>query len=355
MRIMSNIRNSTVASVALAAVLGSGIFTANTSNAAETWVLGSAQPEITGMAQTLKNVFVPRLENFSNGQIEVNEQFLTGLCSEHICIEQMLGGLIQLATSSTENAGAFGSDIDLLNLPYIFKDLHWGNQITTDWLRDELNVPMEKNMKLRMLGAIVNGGYRHTINNVREVRAPKDLKGIKIRVTKSPAAFNLFKSWGAQPVPYDWAQLYMGLQANVVNGMYIPTVWVEVTKMYEVANYVTLTGGAIVFNGLYMGSKFYNGLKPDIKKAVDMAGDAFQRLQWGYDAIWREDFEQRLIDHGAKLYKPTGEEMDLWRAGALAVWQDQVKIGLDTKIARRVLEEQSMGKFIKVLEKGGVL
>ena len=71
MRIMSNILNSTVASVALAAVLGSSVFTANTSNAAETWVLGSAQPEITGMAQTLKNVFVPRLENFSNGQIEV--------------------------------------------------------------------------------------------------------------------------------------------------------------------------------------------------------------------------------------------------------------------------------------------
>ena len=47
--------------------------------------------------------------------------------------------------------------------------------------------------------------------------------------------------------------------------------------------------------------------------------------------------------------------MDLWRAGALNVWQDQVKIGLDTKIARRVLEEQSMDKFIKVLEKGGVL
>ena len=47
--------------------------------------------------------------------------------------------------------------------------------------------------------------------------------------------------------------------------------------------------------------------------------------------------------------------MDLWRAGALNVWKDQVKIGLDTKIARRVLEEQSMDKFIKVLEKGGVL
>ena len=31
------------------------------------------------------------------------------------------------------------------------------------------------------------------------------------------------------------------------------------------------------------------------------------------------------------------------------------KVGIDTKIVRRILEEQSMDNFIKVLEKGGVL
>lgn len=352
---MNSVRKFTLNATIGAFALGGAMAAAPPADTAETWVLGSAQPGITGMAQTLSRVFIPRLENFSNGEIKVDAQFLTGLCSEHVCIEQMSQNLIQLSTSSIENAGAFGTDLEILNLPYVFKDLHWANQITYDWLLDELNVGAEKNMNLRLLGAIVSGGYRQTINNLREVRVPDDLGGIKIRVTKSPAAFNLFKAWGANPVPYDWAQLYMGLQSKVVNGMYIPTPWVEVTKMYEVANHITYTGGAIVFNGLYMDAKFYRGLKPELKKAVDMAADSFQRLQWAYDEMWTTEYEQRLVEKGVKFYSPTEQEMDLWRAKSVAVWQDQMKIGLDTKLVRRVLEEQSMDKFIKALEDGGVL
>ena len=33
----------------------------------------------------------------------------------------------------------------------------------------------------------------------------------------------LIKNWGAVPVPYDWAQLYQGLQTGVVSGQYVAT------------------------------------------------------------------------------------------------------------------------------------
>jgi TRAP-type C4-dicarboxylate transport system substrate-binding protein len=345
----------TTASAVALGILGWTVGTAPASAEAEKWVLGSAQPELTGFHQGIKRVFIPRLEGFSHNQIKVEPQMLTGLCSEHSCMEQMQGGLIQLSTASSENAGAFGTTIDILNLPYIFKDLHWADQIVYDWLLDELNPRAEKTMGFRMVSMIVNGGYRQTIQNMREVRAPGDLNGIKIRVTKSPAAFNLFKSWGAQPVPYDWAQLYQGLQSKVVNGMYIPTPWLEVTKMYEVADHVTYTGGAIVFNGLYVNAGFYNGLKPDIRKALDMAGDSLQRLEWAFDDEWLRTFEQRLRDKNVKFYTPTDAEMDLWREKAIAVWVDQAKIDLDKPLARRILAEQGMDLFIGQLEKAGVL
>ena len=40
------------------------------------------------------------------------------------------------------------------------------------------------------------GGFRQLANNVRRVARPADLKGIKIRVTKSPTAYELIKGWG---------------------------------------------------------------------------------------------------------------------------------------------------------------
>ena len=60
---------------------------------------------------------------------------------------------------------------------------------------------------------------------------------------------------------------------------------------------------------------------------------------------------------GTTFYQPTPKELNLWRDGSVAVWQEQAKVGagIDKVRARRVLGEQSMDDFIKVLEKGGVL
>ena len=332
-------------------------FTAGSSNAAEKWVLGSVIPHTSSLFHAINNIFIPRLERFSSNQIEVEPQILTGLCSEQVCLEQMAQNLIQVATCSTENAGAFGTDIEIVNLPYLFKDSHWANQIATDWLRDELNIGAEKNMNLHILTMNSYGGFREVIQNVKEVRTPADMKGIKIRVTKSPAAFNLFKAWGAVPVPYDWSQLYMGLQTNIVNGLYGPTPSLEASKMYEVANKVTLTGGAWTGYGMYLDTKFYAGLKPDIKKAVDMAADAVQRTVYVYDLQWIEAAVASLKEKGTTFYKPTAKEANLWRDGSVAVWQEQAKVGdgINKALARRILGEQGMDSFIKVLEKGGVL
>ena len=350
-------RNLGVYAVAGAMAFAGSTFTAGSSNAAEKWVLGSVIQLTSGLVHALNEVFIPRLESFSGNQIKVEPEILTGLCSEQVCLEQMAQNLIQIATCSTENAGAFGTDIEIVNLPYLFKDLHWANQISTDWLRDELNVGAEKNMNLHILTMNSYGGFRQVIQNVKEVRTPADMKGIKIRVTKSPAAFNLFKAWGAVPVPYDWSQLYMGLQANIVNGLYIPTPPLEATKMYEVANKVTLTGGAWTGYGVYMDAKFYQGLKPELKKAVDMSSDALQRMTFAYDQIWITEAAKSLESKGTTFYTPTDAEMVLWRDGSVGVWQEQAKVGvgIDKNLARRVLGEQGMDSFIKVLEKGGVL
>ena len=332
-------------------------FTAGSSNAAEKWVLGSIVPQQSSHFRTITNVFIPRLENFSANQIEVDPQFQTGLCSEQVCIEQMRQNLIQIATCSSENAGAFGTDIEIVNLPYLFKDSHWANQIVTDWLRDELNVGAEKNMNLRILNMSGYGEFREVVQNVREVRTPADLKGIKIRVTKSPAAFNLFKAWGAVPVPYDWAQVYMGLQANIVNGLYISTPVLDLVKFYEVANNVTYTGGAWTGYGMYMDAKFYWNLSPELRKVVDMASDAAQRTHFVYDLISVQKGVASLIAKGVKFYKPTDSELVLWRDASIAVWQEQAKVGagFDKNLARRILAVQGLDDFIKVLEKGGVL
>jgi TRAP-type C4-dicarboxylate transport system substrate-binding protein len=313
----------------------------------------------TGIAPTVptswmfSDYIAPRLEKYSEGKITTNVQINGALCSEHKCVEQARLGQIDIGSVSGGNIGAFGTAVDILNLPYIFKDDKSAEKVLNGWLAVELGKRAAAEMKLRFLAIIPSYSFRQIDNNVREVRVPSDLKGIKIRVTKTPTELNLIKAWGAVPVPYDWAQLYEGLQTKVVNGMYIPDAYVAARKFYEVTPYITHVGGAWNSHIIFMDQKRYDRLPDWAKKIVDRVGAELQRDCWAIDAEW---MGKRLkeLEGKVKIYKPTEKEMELWYKGAPAAWK-AVKGTYDPKLARRVLEEQGLTSLIKELESAGAL
>src|SRR3989440_7673807 len=205
-----------------------------------------------------KDYIGPELRKQSNGRIEVNVQVNGTLCSEHKCVEQARLGQIDIGSVSAGNIGSFGSTFDILNLPYIFKDDPAAEKLINGWLGKELSVRAEKEMGLHIIAIIPSYSFRNIDNSKREVRVPEDLRGLKIRVTKSPVELNLIRTWGATAVPFDWGQLYEGLQTGVVDGMYIPDAYVAAQKFYEVAKFITVTGGGWNAHIIFMDKKRYD-------------------------------------------------------------------------------------------------
>ena len=134
-----------------------------------------------------------------------------------------------------------------------------------------------------------SGGFRELGNAERPVHAPDDMKGLKWRVTKSPIEYTLIKSWGAVPVPYDWTQLYQGLQTGVVSGQYVAIPWQYIAKLHEVAKYYTQIGGAWSGNQIAMDVAQYNALSPEEKEWVDAAAAEFGDMVRKLDQKWVED------------------------------------------------------------------
>ncbi|HJM50849.1 MAG TPA: TRAP transporter substrate-binding protein [Alphaproteobacteria bacterium] len=181
-----------------------------------TFRLGTATTTKWSIGIAIRDVLIPALAKHSNGRIKVEAHYGRSICSEHSCVEQMKLGQIDIATVSSGNVGAFGTTFDIINLPYLFKDADSASKILNGWLAKALSAKANKDMGMQALAVIPVGGFRQLDNTVRQVRVPSDLKGIKIRVTKSPTEFNLIKAWGGVPVPYDWSALYEGLQTGVV-------------------------------------------------------------------------------------------------------------------------------------------
>ena len=296
------------------------------------------------IGQVMTKVLKPGLEKHSNGRIEVTLHDGGSLCSEQGCVEQMRLGQIDIATVSSGNVGAFGTTFDIINLPYIFKDNESANRILNGWLTKELSQRAEKEMKVHTIAIIPVGGFRNVVNTQREVKVPADLKGLKIRVTKSPTEFNLIRAWGAVSVPYDWAQLYEGLQSGVVQGMYLQDTFTVQGKFTEVAKHITAVSAAFSAHPILMDLARYEKLPDWAKEAIARTGEDMMREAFAYDVKWQEQAAAEMQDK-VKVYTPKGAEIAQWHKGAKDAWV-AVRKTYDPALARRILEEQGQKDLI---------
>ena len=316
--------------------------------------LGTVGFEGMPIGDAIAQALIPTLEEVSGGKMKIEPHYRKSLCSEQSCGEQANQGLIALWTSSTANFGNFGTALSVFDLPYIFKSIEDADRISSEWLaKKQCEIAAEEAGHV-CLTVYSSGGFRQLGNAHGPVHVPADMKGIKWRVTKSPIEYTLIKNWGAVPVPYDWAQLYQGLQTGVVSGQYVATPWQYVAKLQEVAKYFTEIGGSWSGNQLSMDKRQYDKLSDQEREWLHTAAEAFGKHVQKLDRAWVKSGEDAIKAEIKEWYVPTDEEMKLWRAGAVDAWLN-AKGTFDPATAERVLREQGLTDFIATLKEAGAL
>lgn len=295
----------------------------------------------------------PRLEAYSDGRIKPAVTTGGGLCSEHACVEQALLGEIDVGSVSGGNIGSFGSTFDILNLPYIFKDDTGAEKVMNTWLVDELKKRAREEMDLHVISVVPSLGFRSLQNRVREIQTPADLKGLKIRVTKTEVELSLLNGWNAVATPFDWANLYEGLETGVVDGMYIPNAYVAARKFYEVTSYITKTGGILNTHIIFMSAARYDSLPDWAQEVVDRVGNELQGEAFAIDREWQAD-RLKELEGEVQYYEPTEEQMLEWYKSVPQVWLT-VKGTYDPDLAKKALEDQGMSELLSGLESAGAL
>ena len=225
-----------------------------------------------------------------------------------------------------------------------------------DWLAAELDRKAAEVDQLKVIAVVPFLGFRHLETNVGEVRTPDDIKGVKIRVTKSPLDGALLRAWGAVATPVDWSETYDAVQQKVVRGLYIQRPVHAMMKFNEVAPNVTLTGGAWTPMMVFMDLERYQSLPEWARNALDRAAAELQAASFDIDS----DYAERLAAKAQgeiHYYTPTDSELEQWRLASAGAWSTGLKYGLyDPAMARRILESQDgTAAFIETLEAAGAL
>ncbi len=306
------------------------------------------------IGDAIEQALLPKAAELSGGAITVEPHYRGSLCGEQKCGEQANQGLLQLWTSSTANFGNFGTALAIFDLPYLFDSIEAADKISEDWLSEsQCQLAAETTGHICFV-VYSSGGFRELGNAERPVHVPSDMEGLKWRVTKSPIEYTLIKNWGAVPVPYDWTQLYQGLQTGVVSGQYVAIPWQHVAKLHEVAKYYTKIGGSWSGNQIAMDVTQYEALSEDEKAWVHEATNEFGNKVRELDQKWVQDGIEAIKQEVTEWYEPTDEELALWREGAVGAWKN-AKGTFDPALAERALAEQGLDDFIATLKKADAL
>ena len=230
--------------------------------------------ENTAIAFGLKT-FKRLVEEKTGGRVAV-ELFLNAeLGTEREAVEMVKNGAIEMTSTGLSGVGLYVSGLDVLELPYLYKDADSLVRITT-----ALVPHMQKMLEDKGFHSIgfIYAGPRHT-NSLKPLRTFADFKGMKLRVPESPLYVGMAKAMGASPTPIPMSDVYTSLQTGVVDAMEGDADTIYKQRYYEVAKHVTLTGHIYYAQYVVFNKKYYEGLPKDIQDTLMAVGAETSKLQ----------------------------------------------------------------------------
>jgi tripartite ATP-independent transporter DctP family solute receptor len=300
--------------------------------------LGYADPpQMDGPEHVFSLVFKNVAEATSGGRIKV-ELFPNGQLGTPLGMMEMVQAGTLEATIETGVAANFFPPFQVINIPYLFmsEDVAW--EVMDSPFMAELIEEMAKVTGMRCLG-ISQNGTRHFTNNVREIRTPADLKGIKFRVMESPVYMKMLEAMGASGIPIAWPEVYTSLQTGVADGHENPVSIIEWSKMYEVQKYLTLDGHVWSEDALFINEDFWQSIPEDLQKVIIMAanqgkwaGRLTEQMKSMLTAV------DALREYGMQIYTPTLEERAMFRDASQAPVVEWMKTQFDPKWVDGILE-----------------
>lgn len=192
--------------------------------------------------------------------------------------------------------------LDILNLPFLFKDEGHVNKI----LRSGGDLERRFNDMLLAKGYMNLGwgviGFREVTSN-QPIRSAGDLKGINIRIPNTPVLLAAFKSWGANPVVLDISEVYTALQTGVVHAEENPPEMIFTRKFFEVQKYITMTNHANIVSEFLLSKRIWDTLPPDLQQAIMEAGRVSRDYQVNYMVKANEDLVAELGKKGMTIIR----------------------------------------------------
>jgi TRAP-type transport system periplasmic protein len=252
--------------------------------------------------------FKEHVEKATNGSIKIEIYPAGQFGKDQQTMEGLKLGTLELAVAHDGAIATVYKPIGVLGIPFLYENHEHAWRVYDSKWKDELSADMIKKSGIRMLG-VADNGVRHFTNSQKPIQTPADMKGMKIRIQPSPVFKTLVESLGASASAIPWAELPTALQQKVVDGQENGVTNILAASLYQSQKYATLDGHVWSIHAYLINERFYQGLTPTERKAVDEGAQKAIAIHRKMTSDQDKNAKQILEKVGMQVYTPTAAQI----------------------------------------------
>ncbi|MEZ6120704.1 MAG: TRAP transporter substrate-binding protein DctP [Pirellulaceae bacterium] len=219
--------------------------------------------------------FERRIESKSNGRIDVVVYPYGALGTSMQTAEQLNMGILEFAMASPGIIGSFIPELQVFLLHYVFSTKDEINrQVLSDPRLLEFCDSLYAEKGFKLLTFFPEGEMVWTTQ--QEIRSPADFAGVKMRVMTSPILLSAYNAYGASATPMDYADVYSGLQLNMIDAQVNPIFAIERQKFHEVTDWLIFPKHAQFITSAAASKTFFESLSDNDRQMVVTTIDELQ-------------------------------------------------------------------------------
>ena len=251
-------------------------------------------------------------------------------------LQKLKLGTVDIALPST----VMSSEADLFGvfeMPYLVKDRKHMQRIEKEVFWKTL-APAAEARGLKVI-AVWENGYRHITNSKRPINKPADLQGIKLRVPEGKWRVKMFQTYGANPSPMKFSEVFTALQTGVMDGQENPFTQIYSAKFQEVQKFLSLTGHVYTPAYATVGAKKWASLPAEVRKTLESVAKETQSFVYQEAAKAEDDLLAKLKSGGMQVNTP---DKNAFVAASKPVYEEFAK---EVKGAKEVIDRAiALGK-----------
>ena len=224
-----------------------------------------------------------KLEKATNGRLSIQMYPQMQLGGEKEMIEQAQVGALQIARISVGALGPVIDELNVFNMPFIFRDEAHMRKVIDGPIGNELLEKINANPNTRLIAlGWMDAGTRNVYSN-KPVTKPADLKGMKVRMMGNPIFVETMNAMGGNGVAMGFNELYSAMQTGVVDGAENNEPTVLAQNHYQVAKVYSLTGHLIIPEMFVFSKVTWDKLSKDdqaLIKKLSREAQLEQRRLW---------------------------------------------------------------------------